>query len=502
LASFITKFNAAGSTLVYSTYLDAGYSAGLFVALGSDGSAYVGGSQNATVGGQNQASSIHHIDPTGSELLGSVTTGMSIQAMALGPDGNLYFAGAAISPYRPTSEAFQQSTVVLPNLPGQTNATPSAIAKINPQLDTILSATYFGGPYYLLFQSLAFDAAGNVYAGGYTAPYGLPTRTPFVEAFGPAAGTGFLSELSNDLTTLLFSSYLGNTLYFGVNGLAIGSGGSVIIGGATGALDQTVLAPPYTPPSQFDRPAALVPHKYAPAYPQEVLLPAPGLVVLNSLTLTGPPSLRIDSIQNAASLLDGPISAGETIVVNGAGFGSDSQLSIGDTTVPLISLSPTQIVASVQLPLSGTQALLQVQSGGGTSNVVKVPVASASPGIFSANGSGYGQGYILNKDGTLNTPSNPASPGDQITIYATGVGPVSVTQGYATTQSPVNVLIYESAAEAVAAVYGPVAGFPGSVYQLTLVVPNSPYDFQPLVGVIMQIAGATSQNGIAISLAP
>jgi uncharacterized protein (TIGR03437 family) len=143
-----------------------------------------------------------------------------------------------------------------------------------------------------------------------------------------------------------------------------------------------------------------------------------------------------------------------------------------------------------------------VQSGGGTSNVVKVPVASASPGIFSANGSGYGQGYILNKDGTLNTPSNPASPGDQITIYATGVGPVSVTQGYATTQSPVNVLIYESAAEAVAAVYGPVAGFPGSVYQLTLVVPNSPYDFQPLVGVIMQIAGATSQNGIAISLAP
>lgn len=154
---------------------------------------------------------------------------------------------------------------------------------------------------------------------------------------------------------------------------------------------------------------------------------------------------------------------------------------------------------------------VQVQSGGASSNQVLIAVAAASPGIFSQDGSGYGQGYILNKDGTLNTPANPAAPGDPITIYATGVGPVSFTQGYAMTQFPVNVFVEGFYAYGVAAVMGPVNGFPGSVYQITVYVPNPAvltasnpdlknFKFPPLVGVTMQIDGATSQNGLAISI--
>jgi hypothetical protein len=273
-----------------------------------------------------------------------------------------------MSPYRPTESAFQNTTMTPPSLPGQTNALPLEIVKINPQLDTILAATYFGGPYYLQFQSLAFDDAGNLYAGGYTAPYGLPTRTPFVEAFGPLAGTGFLSELSNDLTTLLFSSYLGNSLYFGVNGVTTGPNGSVIIGGGTGALGRTPV-PAVTRTSGF--PFAVGP---LPVY-----VPGPGLIVLNSLSIPSTtPQLRIDSIQDAATQLDGPISAGEAIVIRGAGFGSDSQLTISGTTVPLISLSSTQITATVPSNLSGTEALVQVQSDGMSSNAVKVPLSASA----------------------------------------------------------------------------------------------------------------------------
>jgi uncharacterized protein (TIGR03437 family) len=154
---------------------------------------------------------------------------------------------------------------------------------------------------------------------------------------------------------------------------------------------------------------------------------------------------------------------------------------------------------------------VQVQSGGASSNQVLIPVSATSPGIFSQDGSGYGQGYILNKDGTLNTPSNPAAPGDPITIYATGVGPVSFTQGYAMTQFPVNVFVEEFYANGLAAVMGPVNGFPGSVYQITVYIPtpaalaaNNPdlknFQFPPLVGITMQIDGASSQNGIALSI--
>ncbi len=197
---------------------------------------------------------------------------------------------------------------------------------------------------------------------------------------------------------------------------------------------------------------------------------------MNSLALTPPPALRIDAVENAASVLDGAISAGETIVVEGAGFGSGAQLLIGGIAVPAISVTATAITAVVPQSVPVGAVEIQVQSGGASSNQVLMPVGVTSPGIFAQNGLGYGQGYILNKDGTLNTPSNPAAPGDPITIFATGVGPVSFTaisgQSYAVTQFPVNVLIDGFYSNGVAAVMGPVNGFPGSVYQITSVRPG------------------------------
>ena len=55
---------------------------------------------------------------------------------------------------------------------------------------------------------MTLDASGNLYVGGNTAPQGLPTRTPLQGGF--AESTGFLSELSGDLSTLLFSTYFGD----------------------------------------------------------------------------------------------------------------------------------------------------------------------------------------------------------------------------------------------------------------------------------------------------
>jgi uncharacterized protein (TIGR03437 family) len=340
---------------------------------------------------------------------------------------------------------------------------------MDAQLQKTIAASYFGGPYGPGVTSMATDAAGDIYIAGGTPPRGLPTRTPIFEAFGPIGGTGFLSEFSSDLSTLLFSTYLGDTDSFGIQGVALGAAGNVIIGGTTNG---------------------------------------PKNVYVNSLLPAAPPALRIDKIENAASLVDGPLSAGETIMVRGAGFGSDSQLTIGGAAVAAISISPTQIVAVVPSNLPNTPVAVQVQSGGSTSNPVPVPVAAASPGVFSTDGSGLGQGYIFNQDGVLNTPSNPAKPGDQITIFATGVGPVSFTNGYAVTASPVNVFIDGFYASGVAAVMGAVAGFPGSVYQITVYVPNfaainpdlKNSTFPPLLGLVLNVAGSSSQIGLSISI--
>ena len=469
-AGFLSRFDPTGSTLVFSTYVGPSItlqSAINAVALAADGSVYVGG-----------ANGLHHINATGTSQLSSSQPIVKAAAMAVGPDGSLYLAGPpGTNSFQTTAGAFETTPAGPPPLPTQGSLfSGAAVVRMDAQLATVAS-TYFVGLYGNQIKALTIDESGNVYLAGSSAPRGLPTVTPLQGGFAPS--TGFLSELSGDLSTLLFSSYFGNTEYFGVQSLALGTSGDVVMGGSTGQ------------PSGAGGPVN---------------------VYVNRVNVPPPPALRIDAVQNAASLLDGPISAGETIIVRGAGFGSDAQLSIGDTVVPAISITPTIITAVVPQGVPSAAAPVQVQSGGVSSNQVLIQVSVASPGIFSVDGSGYGQGYILNKDGTTNTPANPAAPGDPITIFATGVGPVSFTNGYAVTEFPANVFIDGFFANGVAAVMGPVKGFPGSVYQITVSIPapatlaaNNPdlknFKFPSQVGVVLRVADGSSQNGLAISIA-
>lgn len=450
----LTRFSPSGSSLAFSTYVPGSETTSVFgtvkaastLVVAPDGSAFVGGDLG-----------FFHIDSTGSSLLSSMApTALSPQAMTLGPDGSLYAAGMTQN-LQATAGALQ--TTIPGNLPNGISA--DAIVRIDPTLSNILAATYFGAA---SVNAMTTDAAGNLYLGGSTAPNGLPTRTPFYGGF--ANPTGFVSELSGDLSSLVFSSYFGDSESFTVGGLGLGLNGSVWIGGATGNRN----------------------------------------VWVNGLQLTQPPPLRIDSVENAASLLDGPISTGETIVVNGTGFGSDTQLSIGGVTVSPLSVNAGTITAVVPGGLPDAAADIFVQSGGAATNHVLMPVAVTSPGIFSQSGTGYGQGYILNKDGTLNSPSNPAAAGDTITIFATGVGPMTFTQCCAATDYPVNVYIDNIYCNGVAAIAGPVNGLPGSIYQITVYVPNPvsrapQFAGQPLDTIVMQINGVKSQPGIAISIA-
>ncbi len=68
------------------------------------------------------------------------------------------------------------------------------------------------------------------------------------------------------------------------------------------------------------------------------------------------------------------------------------------------------------LPLSLMLSLAEIRwtfrwSTGERVAAVRMPVLGSRPGIFTVDGSGRGQGAILNEDGTLNSPSNPARKG-------------------------------------------------------------------------------------------
>jgi len=150
----------------------------------------------------------------------------------------------------------------------------------------------------------------------------------------------------------------------------------------------------------------------------------------------------IKSVVNAASLSASTIAPGELLAIFGAGIGPaaplglilDSQgnvaTSIGGFTVsfdgvaaPLLYVSEGQINAVAPFSLAGkSTTVMQIALQGSELYSVTLPVSAAAPAIFTAGASGSGQGAILNRDLSVNSPANPAARGTSVCIYATGMG--------------------------------------------------------------------------------
>jgi uncharacterized protein (TIGR03437 family) len=159
---------------------------------------------------------------------------------------------------------------------------------------------------------------------------------------------------------------------------------------------------------------------------------------------------------------------------------------------------------------SGTREIT-VSSGGVQSNSVLLPSGPASPGVYSVDGSGVGQAYVLNADGTVNSPANPTATGAAITLFVNGVGPISNVGGYAVTALTPAVFIDGFYANGIAARVQQIKGLPGGVYAISVYVPTvaslvaqNPdlnFAFPPQSPLNIFIGGAVSQAGIFISIA-
>jgi uncharacterized protein (TIGR03437 family) len=99
-------------------------------------------------------------------------------------------------------------------------------------------------------------------------------------------------------------------------------------------------------------------------------------------------------------------------------------VTVGGTSAPLLYVSPTQI--NFQSP---TQGAIVVSTAAGSSApydpATATPNTWAAGGLFDVNGSGCGQGAVLNLTpyggASVNSPSNSAAPGDWISVYGTGL---------------------------------------------------------------------------------
>ncbi len=113
---------------------------------------------------------------------------------------------------------------------------------------------------------------------------------------------------------------------------------------------------------------------------------------------------------------------------------SGTLVTIGGEPAPLLYAGAGQLNAVVPFGLAvNTNTQVIVRQGNAYTAPVPITLAAANPAIFTSSGSGAGQGIIIRPDGNYAQPGTPAQAGDELLIYAAGLG---VTNPQATDADP------------------------------------------------------------------
>ena len=197
-------------------------------------------------------------------------------------------------------------------------------------------------------------------------------------------------------------------------------------------------------------------------------------VLSSSFLFAQQPIVYYRGVVNAASLApfglpNAPIAAGSIFTVFGENLGPATGQSVSafplGTTFQGVSIGITQGTVTTQaypifvsasqvnavMPSSVTSGLatLRLFYNSVKSNATTIQIANSAPGIFAISSGGYGPGIVQNFVTSANQPINsasaPAVPGQAITIWGTGLGPVTFPDNVAPTagnvSTPVSVTV-------------------------------------------------------------
>jgi hypothetical protein len=250
LDAFVTKFNPAGSALVYSTYVGGkGDDVGNGIAVDAQGSAYVTGTtvssqsvgafptqnplQADNAGGEDAF--VAKLNAAGSALVYSTYLGGTGSdegsGIALDAQNNAYLTGITNSS---GAGAFPTTQNAIQGTKGGDR--DAFVAKINAQGSALTYSTYLGGFQNDFGLGIAVDAQGNAYVGGRTTSSnssgGFPTKNP-LQADNAGSDDAFVAKLNAQGNGLVYSTYLGGTSTESGNAIALDCAGNAYIIGDT-----------------------------------------------------------------------------------------------------------------------------------------------------------------------------------------------------------------------------------------------------------------------------
>ena len=274
---WVAELAADGSRLIYSTYLGGhGFNSGTGLAIDVSGAAYVTGLTGAPdfpttpdafdtnfQGKANFApppfsnrpddydAFVTKLSPGGSHLEYSTYLGGNrLDAgfgIAVDAHGNAFVAGDTRSPSFPaTVGAFDKT------FNGETDA---FVAEVNPTGTGLVYATFLGGSGFDEGIGIAVDADDHAYVTGSTASSDFPTtpgafQTRFASTLAPppqpctpiapppcGPRNAYVAKLSRDGSTLLYSTFLGGSVFDFGQSIAIDGRGRAYISGGTFSPD-------------------------------------------------------------------------------------------------------------------------------------------------------------------------------------------------------------------------------------------------------------------------
>jgi hypothetical protein len=155
----------------------------------------------------------------------------SANGMALDSSGNIYLIGQTTSTDFPTTTGGYQKM-----LAGNSDI---FMTELSADGSRLIYSTYLGGTNSEYANGIALDSANNAYVTGET----YSTDFPVVNAYQSqsAGGTGFVSKLSADGTTLVFSTYLGGSLEGACLAIAVDGSGEAVVAGRTYSTDFPIV---------------------------------------------------------------------------------------------------------------------------------------------------------------------------------------------------------------------------------------------------------------------
>jgi hypothetical protein len=311
--AFVSKLNAAGTALIYSTYLGGSSGdEGNAIAVAANGDAYVAGSSGSldfpvTPGAMQTANKgatsakatgfVAELNPSGTNLVYSTYLGGSTldgaAAIAVDAEGNAYVAGQTSSTDFPVTQGALQMT----NNAAAAQTSNAFVAKLNSTGTALIYSTFLGGSggpsqspmeggciaagsraNSLLGTGVAdnedgalaitIDSSGDAYIAGQALSTNFPVTQGAFQAQSNGAKTNatnaFVAKLNPAGSALIYSTYLGGSGtscagsgavgYNGDAGLALArdSAGNVYVAGVTFSVDFPVTQGAFQTANQFN----------------------------------------------------------------------------------------------------------------------------------------------------------------------------------------------------------------------------------------------------------